>query len=87
MESKNSLRTPIVSPPNSSCIYHREPNFIGDSIPMNIKRSRGEGDELLRRRLTAGEFSAYESIEELLIDVAKGLAESGNSKAGPISID
>ena len=63
------------------------PNFICDSIPMNIKRTRGEGDELLRRRWMAGEFSAYENIEELLIDVAKGLVDSGNSKADPISID
>jgi len=63
------------------------PNFIGDSIPMNIKRSRGEGDELLRRRLTAGEFSAYENIEELLIDVVKELTDAGNSKADPIPID
>ena len=63
------------------------PNFIGDSIPMNIKRSRGEGDELLRRRLTAGEFSSYENIEELLIDVVKELADAGNSRAYPIPID
>jgi len=62
-------------------------NFIGDSIPMNIKHSHGEGDELLRRRLTAGEFSAYENIEELLIDVVKKLADAGNSKADPIPID
>jgi len=63
------------------------PNFIGDSIPMNIKRSRGEGDELLRRRLTAGEFSSYENIEELLSDVVTELTEAGNSKAYPIPID
>ena len=65
------------------------PNFIGDSIPMNIKRSRGEGDELLRRRLTAGEFSSYENIEELLIDVVKELTvtDAGNSKVYPIPID
>jgi len=63
------------------------PNCIGDSIPMNIKHSSGEGDELLRRRLTAGEFSAYENIEELLIDVVKELADAGNSKADPIPIN
>ena len=34
--------------------------FPGDSIPINIKQSRGEAEEALRKRLSAGEFGVMD---------------------------
>jgi len=42
------------------------PNFLGDSVPITIKNNRGEGEAELRRRLTDGEYRAYDSIEDFV---------------------
>jgi len=36
-----------------------------------MKQSRGEAEEMLRRKMTAGEFEAYEDPEELLVNAQK----------------
>ena len=47
------------------------PSFIADSVPMNIKRTRGEGHDLLRKRLTEGEYRTFGGIDNMLIQVEK----------------
>ena len=48
-----------------------DPNFAGDSIPINMKQSKGEAEEMLCRKMTASEFEAYEDPEALLVNSQK----------------
>lgn len=57
------------------------PNFLGDSVPITLKHNRGEGEAELRRRLTDGEFSAYDNIEEF------AMSKPGGSILLPIEVD
>jgi hypothetical protein len=62
-----------------------DPNFVGDSVAINIKQSRGEAEELLRRKMTAGEFEAYEDPEALLGNSGKYITR-GDSPSKPIVV-
>jgi hypothetical protein len=62
-----------------------DPNFVGDSVSINIKQSRGEAEDMLRRKMTAGEFEAYEDPESLLVNSEKYMGR-GDSRLEPIVI-
>ena len=42
------------------------PNFCGDAMAINMKNNRGELEYLLHCRLTAGDFTAYRNMNDLL---------------------
>lgn len=62
------------------------PNFVGDSVPISEKFSRGEADEELRRRLTDGEYRAYDSTGDLVIPKAVAHKVTGTAN-DPVEID
>jgi hypothetical protein len=62
-----------------------DPNFVGDSVSINIKQSRGEAEELLRKKMTAGEYEAYEDPEVLLVNSEKYMMR-GDSRSEPIVV-
>lgn len=56
------------------------PNFVGDSVPISEKFSRGEADGELRRRLTDGEYRAYDSTGDVVVPKAVARKVTGTAE-------